>query len=168
VSDEGTGATRRRPDRVGFEVGGHLVLPGALAEVAVCLVLAALGAWFLTGALALPKGRGAITPGTFPAIMAGGLIVLCLAQAALSLATARRVAAQRIERALPVAGGILLLLLFPALVERFGFYPVAALWLPAFALLAGQRHWTGLAGAVAVVLLLARGVFEAILGTPLP
>lgn len=62
---------------------------------------------------------------------------------------------------------MVMVLLFPTAMQQFGYYLTAVLWVPAFAWVAGMRDWLGFVIITAVILALARFVFEAILGTPL-
>jgi hypothetical protein len=101
-------------------------------------------------------------------LMAAGLMALAAAQAVLSVLHARSAAPVWFERPLATVCGIGLVLAFPGLVGALGFYPAAALWLPAFALAAGLRPWQWIAGVTAGLLLFARVVFEGLFGTPLP
>jgi hypothetical protein len=64
--------------------------------------------------------------------------------------------------------GMVLIVAFPFTVEAFGYYIVALIWVPVFGVIAGIRRPLSLVITTAVVLLLAKGVFEMLLGTPLP
>lgn len=157
----------RRPAAMRDSVS-RLEMPGYVYDLLVCAVLGAVGAWFFVNALALPPGRRMVDTPTVPLIASALLMLLCLTQAAISVTTRRALAPVIAERPVQVAIAAAAMLLFPALIDRFGYYPVAALWLPLFGWLAGSRSLVGLAAVTLVVLALARGVFEMILGTPLP
>lgn len=155
-----TPATRHRAPRI--------EAPGFVYDLLVCAVLGGVGAWFFVNALALPPGRRMVDTPTVPLIASGLLMVLCLVQAALSLATRHALAPLVVERPLQVPMAAALMLLFPAMIDQFGYYPVALVWLPLFGWIAGSRSAAALAGVTLAVLGLAYGVFQTILGTPLP
>lgn len=153
-------ATRHRASR--------LELPGFAYDLIVCAVLGGIGAWFFVNALALPPGRRMVDTPTVPLIASGLLVLLCLAQMAISVATRRALAPMVVERPIQVAIAGVLMIMFPPLIDRFGYYPVAALWVPVFGWIAGSRSIAGLVIVTLAVIGLARGMFQAILGTPLP
>lgn len=142
--------------------------PGFVYDLAVCAVLGAVGAWFFVNALALPPGRRMVDTPTVPLIASGLLMALCLLQATVSVLMRHDLPPLIVERPIQVAMAGTMMLLFPALIDRFGYLPVALLWLPLFGWIAGNRSLLGLAAVTVAVLGLAYGVFMAILGTPLP
>jgi hypothetical protein len=155
-----TSATRPRASRI--ETPGHVY------DLVVCGVIGAVGAWFFVNALALPPGRRMVDTPTVPLIASGLLMALCLLQGAISIATRRALAPLVVERPIHVAIAGLMMLLFPALIDRLGYLPVALIWLPLFGWIAGSRSALSLAAVTLAVLGLAYGVFQMILGTPLP
>jgi hypothetical protein len=144
-----------------------LAIPSWVLDLVVCAGMAGLGLWFALGARALPTSRAAIDPGTFPAIIGWLLVALCVMQAAASYAGRRDTAPAVTARPAMVGLGMAMVLLFPSAMEAFGYYVTAAIWVPAFAWIAGMRSWLGFVLITAIILGLARLVFEAILGTPL-
>jgi hypothetical protein len=157
------------PDPAGAgRATSRLALPGWAYDVFVCACLAAVGVWFFMGALALPPGRRAVDSATIPLFTSAILVLLCLIQALLSFRSRRRSVAVEFERPLQVAIAMILIVLFPTAIERFGYYLTTALWLPAFGWIAGLRSPLALAAVAVAVLAIARFVFEMLLGTPLP
>lgn len=142
-------------------------IPAWTADVVVCLALAGLGLWFVLKALPMPPGRTMIGPGTFPKYTGLLLIALCLAQALASFLGRARGGGLAVERPLMVGIAVALVLLFPAAMERIGYYLTAAIWVPAFAWVAGMREIGAFVVITVSILALARFVFEGLLGTPL-
>lgn len=145
----------------------RLTLPAWVADTAVCLSLALLGLWFVIMAGQLPTGRGLIGVGTFPMALGLLLIGLCLWQIILSWSTRRRGLVSVIERPLVVATGVVLILIFPTAMDQFGYYLTCAIWVPAFAWIAGIREPLTFVAITAGLLAMARFVFDGLLGTPL-
>ena len=145
----------------------EMSLPAWIMDLVVCLGMAGIGLWFAIGSRSLPEGRTTIDPGTFPGLVGWLLVGLSLAQAAASYAQRRNGGSIGTARPGFVALGMVMVLLFPTAMQQFGYYLTAALWVPAFAWIAGMRNWLGFVIITAVILALARFVFEAILGTPL-
>jgi len=73
-----------------------------------------------------------------------------------------------IDRPFQVLSAMVLVLIFPIAMDTFGYYLTALFWVPAFAWFAGARSWMTCLLVGAVVLALAKFVFEMLLGTPLP
>jgi len=127
-----------------------------------------MGLWFVVSAWALPGGRGLIGVGTFPKVMGILLILFCAAQVIVSATSSRRGGrSTSVERPLMVGMGIVMILLFPAAMARFGYYVTSVIWVPAFAWIAGMREPVTFIVITAVLLGMARFVFEGLLGTPL-
>lgn len=146
----------------------RLRISGLLFDLLICGVLAAVGIWFVVGALAMPGGKAVFNAGTFPAIVGAGLTGLALIQIVLSLKQRSQLSEVAVRRPVWLALAMVLIVLFPSAVDRMGYYPVAVIWVPAFGWIAGIRKPLGLIVATAIVLLLAKFVFEMLLGTPLP
>lgn len=142
-------------------------IPAWIADTLICLALGGMGLWFVVNAWALPGGRGLIGVGTFPKVMGILLILFCTAQIILSASSRRGGKRTSVDRPLMVAMGTVLILLFPVAMDRFGYYLTAALWVPAFAWIAGMREAVTFVVITAVLLGMARFVFEGLLGTPL-
>ena len=145
----------------------EMSLPAWIVDLFVCAGMAAVGLWFAIGSRSLPPGRTTIDPGTFPALVGWLLVGLSVAQALASFSHRRDGGSIATTRPGFVALGMAMVLLFPTAMQHFGYYVTAALWVPAFAWIAGMRQWLGFVVITAVILALARFVFEAILGTPL-
>jgi len=144
-----------------------LGVPAWVADLVMCLALGGMGLWFVLNAWDLPAGRRLIGVGTFPKVLGMLLMLLCAAQIVLSVLTRRAGRTISVDRPLMVGIGIVLVLLFPVAMDRFGYYVTAVLWIPAFAWTAGMREPLTFLVITAVLLALARLVFEYLLGTPL-
>ncbi len=145
-----------------------LNVPTAIADITICLALVALGLWFVINAFAMPAGRTMIGVGTFPMIVGGLLVALCLVQIVLSVRNFRTSGTITIQRPLGVPIGMVLMLLFPFSMDSFGYFQTAALWVPAFAWVAGGTELPTILTLTAVILGLAYFLFQMLLGTPLP
>lgn len=143
-------------------------IPAPLFDVLICGTLLAMGLWFVVGALKLPKSDAAFDPGTFPMIAGSLLILLSAIQIGLVLAGKGTRGDVVFQRPVWLGIGMVLIVAFPFAVEAFGYYIVALIWVPIFGVVAGIRRPLSLIVTTAVVLLLAKGVFEMLLGTPLP
>jgi hypothetical protein len=137
-------------------------------DLLVCIALIATGLWFVLSASALPVGRSAVTPATFPTIAGLLLIALSLVQAVISYRAQATAEPVEFERPLSVAIGMVLMLVLPEAVGRLGFYPVIVVWTLAFGWVAGMRSLLHIALTLAIILFVARFIFEMTLGTPLP
>lgn len=160
----------RHPDpaRIARAFVPRLGLPAYIYDLIVLAGLAGVGIAFVVGGLALEDDGRAIDPGTVPSI-AGGLLVILCAIAAVQAVRNRGLAPEvEIVRPLQVLLAMALVLIFPPAIDRFGYYVTAVVWVPAFVWVAGARNWTAYLVVVVGVLVLARFVFEMILGTPLP
>lgn len=146
----------------------RLQLPAVTLDLFVCITLGALGVWFIVEARTLDDPRRMIGPGTFPMIAGALLTTLCLAQAVVSIQNRRTDAAVPVSRPLALPFAIALMLAFPFAMDSFGYYLTAVIWVPAFAWVAGMREIMTMVIITAVVLALARFVFQMLLGTPLP
>lgn len=145
-----------------------LTIPAAVADVLVCLALGALGFWFVIQAIDLPAGRTMIGVGTFPMMVGSLLVALCTVQIALSLRNHKSAATIAFGRPLAVPIGMALMLLFPFSMDSFGYFQTAAIWVPAFAWVAGITELPTIITLTLVILGLAYFLFQMLLGTPLP
>ncbi|NEX48615.1 tripartite tricarboxylate transporter TctB family protein [Pseudotabrizicola algicola] len=143
-------------------------IPAALFDGLVCGTLLVLGLWFVVGALRLPTSNAAFDPGTFPMITGSLLILLSAIQIGLTVSSRGARGDVVFQRPVWLGIGMVLIVAFPFAVEAFGYYIVAVIWVPIFGVVAGIRRPLSLVVTTAVVLLLAKGVFEMLLGTPLP
>jgi len=146
----------------------ELRIPAPLFDGLVCSTLLVLGLWFVIGALRMPTSDAAFDPGTFPMITGSLLILLSVIQIGLTVAGKGARGDVVFQRPVWLGIGMVLIVAFPFAVEAFGYYIVAVIWVPIFGVVAGIRRLLSLVITTAVVLLLAKGVFEMLLGTPLP
>lgn len=159
---EGVVVARPATIRVRLEVG----------DLAIGVVLLAVAAWFWFEASGLEDysdtGVGAAD---FPRGLAA---LLALGVAAFLVGAVWRVATQRaghmivVERYVHVLIGMGLLIAFPVMMSRLGYYPAMAIWLTAFLWLADCRRPLTILICVAGLLLFTKVVFENILATSLP
>lgn len=155
------------PARKGAGALQESAIPGWIADSIMALGLAALGLWFVVQAWPMPAGRTLIGVGTFPIVVGGLLVALCLGLVVWSLIQRHRTVNVVITRPVMVVIAMLLVLLFPTAMARFGYFPTALIWVPAFAWIAGLREVASIALITAVVLGLAYFLFQSLLGTPL-
>lgn len=146
----------------------EVAVPAPLYDIIICGALLILGCWFVYGALQMQQTAAVFDPGTFPLIAGGLLILLSGVQIALTVAGKGSPGSVVFQRPLWLGIGMVLVIAFPFAVGAFGYYIVALIWVPVFGWVAGVRHPLSLLATTAIVLLLAKGVFEMLLGTPLP
>ncbi len=140
----------------------------ALFEGAVFLATALFGVWFVAGSFGMRETASAFGPGTFPFITGTALSIVSLAQLWLTVRPRERRLTIDLERPVAVALAAVMILIFPTAIDRLGYFPVAAVWTPVFAILAGLRSPLSVIGVTAAVLGLAWFGFVNLLGTPLP
>lgn len=143
-------------------------LPSYILDLLVCIVLIVMGTWFVHKALALPRDRDSVGPGTFPLFAGACLIALSAMQAVSSVLHRKTGNDVAFRRPVFVLQGMFLVLLFPEAIGRFGYYLTAAIWVPVFGWMAGIRKPLLLIVTTAIVLFLAKVIFEMFLGTLLP
>lgn len=146
----------------------EVAIAAPLYDIIICSALLILGGWFVYGALQMQQTTAVFDPGTFPLIAGGLLVLLSGIQIVLTLAGKGSPGSVVFQRPLWLAIGMVLVMAFPFAVDAFGYYIVALIWVPVFGWVAGVRHLLSLLATTAIVLLLAKGVFEMLLGTPLP
>lgn len=156
------------PDKAQDGSDTEVRIPAPLFDVLICGILLVIGIWFVIGALRMPTSDAAFDPGTFPMIAATLLIVLSASQIVLTVMGKGTRGDVVFQRPVWLGIGMVLIVAFPFTVEAFGYYIVALIWVPVFGVIAGIRRPLSLVITTAVVLLLAKGVFEMLLGTPLP
>ncbi|MEN3145649.1 tripartite tricarboxylate transporter TctB family protein [Ochrobactrum sp. WV_118_8] len=156
------------PDTPQGQADGELQVSAPLFDVLICGALLALGLSFVVGAMGMPSSEAAFDPGTFPMIAGSLLMLLSAIQIGLTLVGRGTPGKVVFQRPVWLALGMVLIVAFPFAVEAFGYYIVALIWVPVFGVVAGIRKPLPLVITTAVVLLLAKGVFEMLLGTPLP
>lgn len=143
-------------------------IPAPLFDLIICGTLLVMGLWFIIAALKLPTTTAAFDPGTFPLISGSLLILLSAIQIGLTVAGKGRPGIVTFQRPVWLGVGMVLIVAFPFAVETFGYYIVAVIWVPVFGWVAGIRRPLSLVATTAIVLLLAKGIFEMLLGIPLP
>lgn len=158
----------KSPAPLGAGMMRRLQLQAVVLDLFVCIALGALGVWFIIEATTLPDPRRLIGPGTFPMIAGALLTTLCIAQAAISIRNRKLDGSVPLNRPLAMPFAMGLMLGFPFAMDSFGYYLTAAIWVPAFAWVAGMREIVTMAITTSIVLALARFVFQMLLGTPLP
>lgn len=141
-------------------------------DLAVGGAILAMAAWFYATAGTIEDfSGGGIGAADFPqgiaALLGLGTLVILVGALSRLLADGRGRTIV-IRRYRHVAGGMVLLVAFPALMESFGFYLAMTPWLAAFLVLAGERRPLHVIAYVAGFLLFTKVTFEMILGTPLP
>lgn len=152
--------------------GRPLVLRLETLEILVGAALVGVAAWFWIGAGDIEEEGG---PGIGPTAFPKGL-ALCLGAAALVLVgrAAMRLASRRFGpesvtgRPLYVLAGIALVVAFPAVMTRFGYYPAMGLLIPSLLWVAGYRKPLGFVLYTAGFLAFTKLVFGLILKIPLP
>lgn len=152
-----------------------LVVRAGLTETIVAVALIAMAVWLWLGSYSYDEGgRGLMGPAAFPRGLAVllGIASLILGTRGvrhlLQLAAIPTLARVLFRRPGAVMLAAVLIILYPLLLPRFGFYPTTGVWLLTLLWCAGQRNvpWalvTTLAFLVAVKL-----VFQMGMGIPLP
>ena len=146
-------------------------LPTPALEAAFGLVFLGVALWLWFGSYAIQgSSKGAMGPAGFPR---GIALLLGLSAVLLTSRGVRGVlagATQRVSfgRPLPVLAAIVLVALYPLLLDWIGYYPLTALWLPALLYAAGYRRLIGVIGYTAGFLIFTRIVFQSILAVPMP
>lgn len=148
-----------------------LTLRHEWGDLAVGAALLAIAVWFFVTASRLDDYSGeGIGAADFPkgiaALLVVGVLVVCLG-AIRRLASGDDVRMLRVRRYGHVAGGMVLLVVFPVLMTSIGYYLAMAVWLAAFLVLCGVRHPLHILAYVAGFLLFTKVVFGMLLGTPL-
>jgi hypothetical protein len=152
----------------GAAEGRPLIVNTSVLELVVGVALLAMAAWFIWQSTLLPADRNAVGPAAFPlavAILLAALVLVLLGSAARRITQG---ATTTFRRPLAVLGAMALVIAFPTLMDVFGYYGTAAVWLLAFGWLAHVRRPLLLGATMVGMLLFARIVFEMLLGTPLP
>lgn len=136
-----------------------------VAGVLLCGVAAAL--WIGAGYIQT-RTRGFMGPVAFPegvALLLGGCSLLMIGRAAVHWRAPERVGLERPES---VLAAMVLVALYPVLIEHLGFYPATGIWLVPLLWVAGCRGPLVIGGCAIGFLVFTKLVFEMLLGTPLP
>ena len=143
-----------------------------ILDILVGAAVCGVAAWFwIVAADIADEGEPGIGPTAFPQGLA-----LCLGAAALVLVgrAVMRMASRRFDpesvtgRPHSVLAGIALVIAFPAVMARFGYYPAMGLLIPALLWAAGYRKPLGFVIYTAGFLAFTKLVFGLILKVPLP
>ena len=149
-----------------------LVVRQEILDILIGAAVFGVAAWFWIAAADIAdEGEPGIGPTAFPRGLA-----LCLGAAALVLVAraVMRIAARRFEsesvtgRPLYVLAGIVLVVVFPAVMARFGYYPAMGLLIPSLLWVAGYRKPLGFVLYTVGFLAFTKLVFGLILKVPLP
>ena len=163
------------PDRGGETGEGDshpLVVRQEVLDILIGSGVFGVAAWFWIAAADIAdEGEPGIGPTAFPKGLA-----LCLGAAALVLIgrAAMRIAARRFDeesvtgRPLYVLAGIALIIAFPVVMARFGYYPAMGLLIPSLLWVAGYRRPLGFVLYTVGFLVFTKLVFGLILKVPLP
>lgn len=142
------------------------------ADILVGLCLLALSLLFYFEGQKLGAASGPeIGPASFPtglALLLGAAASLLILSSGVRLVAAKANHMIEIRRPLRVLGGMALLLAFPVLMERLGYYLAMGAFLAVFLVLADYRRPLGIVVAVASFLAMSWLVFAQILKIPLP
>lgn len=145
-----------------------LRIPRKLGETAVLLLLGGLALVLLFQSRSMiAHGDDVVGPGTFPGIVAA-LLVGASALAIVKVLRSAKPPPVVIKRPGALALAAALLISFPVLLEPLGYYALAIPWVFAFSWAARVRAPFLLGINLVTSFIVARFVFEALLGTPLP
>lgn len=151
---------------------GTFSLSLEIGDIAVGLALTALASWFFFQASILPDFSGtAIGAADFPKGLAAllGLTSIVFAGAGVRRLISGHVKERvTVRQPIRVLLGIVLLIVFPLMMDAFGYYPAMAIFLSAFLYVANCRSPIAIVLYVGGFLLFTKLVFEMLLGTPLP
>lgn len=152
----------------GAESVPKVEVPNALFEGCVFLATALFGGWFVVGSFGMRDSTSTFGAGTFPFFAGVALILVSVAQMLLSIMPREIRLVTEVERPVAVALAAVMVLIFPMAIDWLGYFPVAAVWTPVFAILAGLRTPLSVVLVTASVVALAWFGFVMLLGTPLP
>ena len=148
-----------------------LVIRAGVIETIVGVLLIAVAFWLWFGSYSFDEGsRGLMGPAAFPR---GVALLLGLSSLILGTKGVRQMSRTDTEpvtvrRPSSVLLAAVLIVLYPLLLPRFGFYPTTAVWLLALLWCAGQRNIAWALVTVLAFLLVVKLVFQMIMGIPLP
>lgn len=165
---------QHRPAREdGADGPGHtgLDVRAGIIETVVAVSLIAVAVWFWLDSYSFDEGgRGLMGPAAFPRVVA---LLLAVSSLVLGTKGVRQmirpntgpVTFRRSSAVLLVAG---LVVLYPFLLPRFGFYPTTGVWLLALLWCAGQRNVLWALVTMLAFLVVVKLVFQMGMGIPLP
>lgn len=149
----------------------ELVVRAGVIETIVAVSLTAMAVWLWFGSYSFAEaGRGLMGAAAFPRGVALLLGLSSLLLGAKGVRQMSRTDAEpvRVRRPNSVLLAAILIVLYPLLLPRFGFYPTTAVWLLALLWCAGQRNIPWALVTVLAFLLVVKLVFQMVMGIPLP
>ena len=153
--------------------GRVLAIPSVVLETAVGIFMLAVASWFWFESYSIEtRAPGSLSgPVAFPRGVAAMLAVCSVLLVWRSVAARMRTGQSRIVpvgRPLPVLASMVLVVVYPLLLEWLGYYVATGVWLPVFLWVSGYRRPVGLALVSLGFLVFTKVVFQQALGTPLP
>jgi putative tricarboxylic transport membrane protein len=153
--------------------GAALSIPSVVLETAVGIFMLAVASWFWFDSYSIETRAPSSLSGpvAFPRGVAAMLAVCSVLFAWRSVAARLRTGQSRaipVERPLPVLVSMVLVVLYPLLLEWLGYYVATGVWLPVLLWVSGYRRPIGIALVSAGFLAFTKVVFQQMLGTPLP
>lgn len=153
--------------------GGVVAIPSVALEVAIAVVMVAVALWFWLEAGSIQsQAPGSISgPVAFPRGVAAMLAVCSLLLIFRSVTARMRTGGSRpvvVKRPAPVLASIVLVVVYPLLLEWLGYYVATGVWLPVLLWVSGYRRPLGVVLASLAFLVFTKVVFQQMLGTPLP
>ena len=149
----------------------ELRVAAPLLDSVIGLLMAGVALALWLGAAAFDRGTNPVDgPGTFPhaiSLLLGATSLLLLGR---SLPRCLRggSAAVVMRRPSAVFTAMGLVIAYPLLIQRLGYYSATAVWLPLLLWTAGYRKPLGVVLATLGFLAFSRVVFQHLLGTPMP
>jgi len=156
---------------------GHagLVVRAGAIETIVAVSLIAMAVWLWLGSYSFDEGgRGLMGPAAFPRGVALLLGAASLILGAKGMRQVMQPAADAtsapavFRRPSAVMLAAALIVLYPLLLPRFGFYPTTGVWLLALLWCSGQRNVVWGLVTVLAFLVVVKLVFQMVMGIPLP
>jgi hypothetical protein len=163
----------RPAEEDGVNGPGHagFVVRAGVVETVVAVSLIAVAAWLWFGCYSFDEGgRGLMGAAAFPR---GVAVLLGLSSLVLGAKGVRQMVGPgtdpvTVRRPSAVLLAAVLIVLYPLLLPRFGFYPTTGVWLLALLWCAGQRNILWALVTVLVFLVVVKLVFQMAMGIPLP
>ena len=163
----------RPAEQDGANGPGHpgLVVRAGVIEAVVAVSLIAVAAWLWSDSYSFDEGgRGLMGAAAFPR---GVALLLGLSSLVLGTKGVRQMMRPDTEpvtfrRPSAVLLAAVLVVLYPLLLPRFGFYPTTGVWLLALLWCAGQRNILWALVTVLAFLVVVKLVFQMAMGIPLP
>ncbi|MCF6411595.1 tripartite tricarboxylate transporter TctB family protein [Pseudalkalibacillus salsuginis] len=140
------------------------------AEIALGIFSIIASVWFILSSRKFPESlnQADVGPAAFPTIISIIIIIFSVTLIISSFFNKDSEDKVEILRIKNVILSILLLLLFALGIPFLGFYVAAALFFPIMLFLASVTNWKSIVATTLLFELLAFGVFDQLLGVPLP